>query len=170
VDRARKWRFVFAAVLAGSLLAGCLATPIGVVDPSLVGNWRGECELSLPVVFNPNQIPEDVERTRATVALAITIQEDATVTGAFGEATIEESVLKRNRGELGRSLNVATDYIIMDGYLSGPIVSGADESSRKAFSIPFNVVDEHMRGSLFWRQDRKYPFPLCVRLELERLP
>ena len=154
-------------VMLAILLAGCGATPIEVVEPSLVGMWHGECEISLPVVFNPADVPEDVERTRVTVALNITINADATVDGTVGEATIEESVLKRNRGELGRSLNMASDYIIIDGHLSGPLVSGADENEVKSFTIPFDVVDNQIQGGLMWLQTGKYPFPLCI-VELER--
>lgn len=168
--RARRVLFVVGAMLLGMLLNGCLATPIQEVDPSLTGTWHGECEFGLPIVFNPTQLPENVERTQATVTFDIIIHEDATVEGAIGDATIEESVLKHNRGELGQSLNIATDYLISDGYLSGPIVLGEDENDVKAFSIPFNLVDGHIRGSLFWRQEMKYPYPLCPNLDLERLP
>jgi len=58
---------------------------------------------------------------------------DAAAHGTVGEATLQESVLKRNRGELGRSLNMASDYIIIDGHLAGPIVFGADENDVKPF-------------------------------------
>ncbi len=149
------------------LLASCGATSIDQVDPSLIGTWHGECEISLPVVFNPDQLPDSVERTRQAVALDITIQEDATIKGTVGEANLEESLLKRNRGELGRRLNMASDYIIIDGHLSGPIVSGQDETELKSFTIPFDLIGDEIRGGLMWRQAWKYPFPLC-RVELER--
>ena len=149
------------------LLAGCSGTPIEVVDASLVGAWHGQCKIGLPVVFNPNQIPENVERTYTTVDLDITIHEDASVEGTLGEATLEECVLKLNRGDLGRALNMASDYIITDGYLSGPIVSGEDAEERKEFTIPFDLVDGHIQSWLMWLQTPKYPYPLC-QLDLER--
>ena len=152
---------VLVIVVLGILLASCGATPIKEVDPSVTGTWHGECEIGLPVVFNPAQLPDGVDRTRRVVALNITIHENAAVEGTVGEATIEGSVLKRNRGELGRSLNMASDYIIIDGYLSRPIVSGEDESDLKSFTIPFDLVDNQIQGGLMWRQAGKYPLPLC---------
>lgn len=151
----------------GFVLAGCGATTIKVVDPALVGTWHGECRMDLPVVFNPNQLPENVERTHTTVAVNITIYEDATVEGALGEATFKECRLKQNRGELGRMLNLATDYVVMDGYLAGPIVSGHDENDKKSFMMPFNLVEDHLQGGLNWQQQWKYPYPLCG-IDLER--
>jgi hypothetical protein len=154
-------------VMLGVLFGGCGARPVEETPASLVGTWQGECEISLPVVFNPAQLPEDVVRTRQAVALTITIHEDATVAGSVGEAELAESVLKRNRGELGQRLNVASDYIVIDGYLSGPIVAGEDEAERKSFTIPFDLVDDQLRGGLMWRQGWKYPLPLC-EVELDR--
>ena len=161
---------VLATFFISVLLAACITTPIEVVDGSLVGAWHGECEIGLPVVFNPNQIPESVERTYTTVDLDITIHEDAKVEGTLGEAILEECVLKLNRSDLGRALNMASDYIIVDGYLSGPIVSGEDAGDLKGFTIPFDLVDGHIQGGLMWLQTSKYPFPLCRQLDIERSP
>ena len=156
-----------AIVALGLVLTSCGATPIDVVDPALVGTWQGECRLDLPVVFNPNQIPEGVERSVTIAAVSITIFEDATVEGSIAEATFEDCVLKYNRGELGRTLNMATDYIIIDGHLAGPIVSGHDENETKSFTIPFNLVEGRIQGGLMWLQTGKYPYPLCD-IDLER--
>jgi len=143
------------------LLAGCGATPIETVEPSLAGTWRGECEINLPVVFDPTQLPDGVERTQRTLAMELTIHEDAAVDGTVGEATVKDSVLKRNRGEVGRRLNMASDYIITDGFLVGPLVSGADDNDRKSFTIPFNLVDNRIQSWIMWKQAWKYPYPLC---------
>lgn len=165
----KSWPGLWTVVVFGLLLAGCGATPIETVDPSLVGVWHGECVIDLPVVFDPTQLPEDVERTKTTIPLDITIHTDASVTGTIGEAKLDECVLKHNRSELGRRLNMASDYIIMDGYLSGPIVLGEDENDLKTFTIPFDLVDEHIEGGLMWLQEWKYPFPLCD-VDLARAP
>ena len=156
--------------VVGIVPAGCLATPIDVVDAALVGDWHGECTVGLPVLFDPSQIPEGVERTQTTVSLTLSIQEDATVGGTLGEATMEESVLKLNRGELGMALNMASDYIVTGGFLSGPIVRGEDEGDPKQFTIPFDVVDGHLQGGLMWLESPQYPFPLCAQVDLTRNP
>jgi len=153
--------YLLICAVLGLLLSSCGATPFDVVPAGVVGTWHGQCEIRLPVVFNPNQVPEGVERTRTTVDVEITIHEDATVEGQFGEATLQDSVIKQNRSDLGRQLKIANDYIIIDGHLSGPLVSGHDENDSKSFTVPFNVVDGHMKGSLMWREELKYPYPLC---------
>lgn len=144
-------------VFALLLLSGCLATPIETIDASLLGTWRGDATVRLPIRFAP---PPDEEREPdVTIPLAITLHDDARVTGTVGGAELADCVLKRNRGELGRRLNFATDYIVMDGYLAGPVVPG-DEELHKDLTIPFNVADGRMRGSVMWLQDWKYPSPL----------
>jgi hypothetical protein len=149
------------------LFTGCSDTPIAAVDESLMGSWYGHCEIGLPVVFDPTQLPANVERTQTTVDFELTIHEDATVQGRLGEATLQDCVLKQNRTDLGRALNLETDYIVIDGYLSGLIVSSQDEDEHKDFTIPFNLEDGRVQGSLMWLQAWKYPFPLC-RVDLER--
>ena len=150
-------------------MAGCGATPIEEVDPTLTGTWQGECAIKVPIVFNPTQLPDDVVRQEITVPMALTLHADATVEGWVGDATIEESVLMTNRGDLGRSLNIASDYIILNGHLAGAIVAGQDETEIKAFSIPFDVVDGQIHGGLMWRESWKYPLPLC-EVDLTRSP
>jgi hypothetical protein len=156
-----KWLRPLVVLVLSSVLAACLAAPIEVVDSALVGTWQGECEIDLPVLFDPSQLPAGVERTRTTVPLEFTIYEDAAVAGKFGAATLEESVLKFN-------LSGPKEYIITDGYLAGAIVPEADATEKKAFAVPFDLVDGHIQGAFMWQQQGKYPFPLCLRLELER--
>lgn len=153
----------------GLFIAACGATPIDVVAPALVGHWRGDCAINVPVVFNPTQLPDDVVRHAVTVTLALTIHADATVEGWVGDASIEESELMTNRGDLGRSLNIASDYIILNGHLAGAIVAGQDETESKAFSLPFDLVDGQIHGGLMWRESWKYPLPLCS-VDLARAP
>jgi hypothetical protein len=152
------------ATLAFALcvLSACLATPIDTVDPALLGTWQGESSVRPPIRFEP--APEEEREPEIAVPLALTIHDDATVTGTVGDAQLVDCVLKRNRTDLGRQLNMASDYIVMDGYLNGPIIPG-DEETRKEFTIPFNVVDGHMQGSVMWLKELKYPLPL-LRVDL----
>ena len=153
----------------GMLVTGCGATSIETVDPAVAGNWQGACAIDLPIVFDPTELPADVARRQVTVPLLITIHADATVDGMVGAATIEESVVKYNRSELGRSLRMASDYIIIDGHLAGPLVTDQDATAAKAFTIPFDVVDDHLIGGLMWLEPWKYPLPLC-QVDLTRRP
>ena len=156
---------IWMGAVAALLLVGCGATPISAVDAALAGVWQGEAAVRPPISFEPppKETPREPE---VAVPLAITIHEDARVTGTVGDAELVDCVLKRNRGDLGRQLNVASDYIIMDGYLDGPIIPG-DEELRKEFTIPFNIVDGHMQGSVMWLQPRKYPSPL-LRVDIAK--
>jgi hypothetical protein len=147
------------------LVAGCLARPLGSIPEPLLGAWHGEATVRLPIVFVPEPDDDPTDDVVLPVALDLIIHDDGTVTGTVGDAELVDCVLKQNRGELGRRLNMATDYIIMDGYLAGSIVA-EDEVPEKAFTIPFNIVDGQMRGSLFWVKEWKYPLPLMPRIVL----
>jgi len=150
-----------------TLVAGCLAQPLDAVPESRLGAWHGDATVRLPIVFVPEPDDDPSDDVVLPVALDLTIHDDGTVTGTVGDAELVDCVLKQNRGELGRRLNMATDYIIMDGYLAGPIVP-EDEVAEKAFTLPFTIVDGHMRGSLFWVKAWKYPLPLMPRIDLAK--
>ena len=154
--------FFFLATLG---IAGCGATPMDNVDASLLGTWQGKANVRPPISFVPPS--DDTPRQpEVTVPLKVTIHADARVTGSVGDAELVDCVLKYNRGELGRQLNLASDFIIMDGHLQGSIIPG-DEELHKDFTIPFNVVDGHIQGSIMWLQKGKYPSPL-MRVDLTR--
>ena len=149
------------------IMASCGAVPMSQVEAPLLGSWQGESMVRPPISFTPPPA-DSPEQPEVVVDIDITIHEDASLTGTVGGAQLKNSVLKRNRGDLGRRLNVATDYIIMDGYLDGPVIPG-DEELLKDFTIPFNLVDGRMKGSVMWLKDRKYPFPL-LRVDLAQEP
>jgi len=148
-----------------TLLTGCLARPMNTIPTPLLGTWHGDTTVRLPIVFVPEPNDDPSDNVRLPIAIDLTIHDDGTVTGTVGDAQLVNCVLKQNRGELGRRLNLATDYIIMDGYLSGAMVP-EDEEPEKALTIPFNIVDGHLRGTLFWVQTGKYPLPLLPQLDL----
>jgi len=150
-------------ILATLLVAGCGATPMEHVDASLLGTWHGAATVRPPISFVPPS--DDTPRQpEVAVSITVTIHDDARVTGAVGDAELVNCVLKYNRDELGRQLNIASDYIVIDGYLQGSIIPG-DEELYKDFTIPFNVVDGHIQGSIMWLQKGKYPSPL-MRVDL----
>lgn len=147
---------------------GCLARPMDTIPDTLLGAWHGDSTVRLPIVFAPEPDDDPTDDMVLPVAIDITIHADGKVTGTVGAAALTDCVLKQNRGELGRWLKLATDYIVMDGYLAGPIVP-EDETGEKAITIPFNLVDGRLRGSLFWGEAWKYPRPLLPQLELSKV-
>ncbi len=156
---------ILAFLIVATLLAGCLARPMETIPAPLIGTWHGESTVRLPIVFVPESDDDPSDDVRVPVAIELTIHDDGTVTGTVGDAELVECVLKQNRGELGRRLNMATDYIIMDGYLAGAVVP-EDETPEKDLTIPFNIVDDHLHGSLFWEKEWQYPLPLMPQIEL----
>ncbi len=154
-----------ALLVVATLLPGCLARPMDTIPKPLLGTWHGDTTVRLPIVFVPEPDDDPSDDVVLPVALTITIHDDGTVTGTVGDAQLVDCVLKQNRGELGRQLKLATDYIIMDGYLRGPIVP-EDETPEKNLTIPFNLVDGNLRGTLFWMKEGKYPLPLLPQIEL----
>ena len=71
---------------------------------------------------------------------------------------LKNGKLRRNRGAIGRKLNIKTDYIVT-GDLSGPVIA-AEKISRASVSIPLNfengdyVGGLHTNGSNFGGKDR----------------
>ena len=57
------------------------------------------------------------------VAVRLQLQRDASVTGKIGDAVLPKGRLRRNRGWLGRKLNIKTDYIV-HGRLTGTPFGG----------------------------------------------
>lgn len=159
--------FVVISLLLAGLISGCLAQPFESVPEELIGSWHGDSHVRLPITFNPTPDSDPTNDVVLPVAIDIAIHEDGTVTGVVGGAELRGCVLKQNRGVLGRQLNIATDYVIMDGTLEGPIVE-EDNVPEKGLSIPFNIVDTNIQGSLFWTKEWKYPLPLMPRIELEK--
>ncbi len=87
--------------------------------------------------------------TRAAdkVHMQLTIQSDGTVEGLVGDARFVDATCTLNRGDLGRKLNVKTDFIIR-GKLDGRIFAN-DPTSGKEVSLPFNLENGRIHGSLF---------------------
>lgn len=122
-------------LLVVTLVTGCLAQPMASIPAPLLGAWHGEATVRLPIVFVPEPDDDPSDDVVAPVAIDLTIRDEGTVTGTVGDAQLVDCMLKQNRGELGRRLNLATDYIVMDGYLRGAIVP-EDETPVKDLRFP----------------------------------
>jgi len=144
-----------------ALIFGSAAAP--KVPAHLVGVWAGNCEVYGS--FNRGQHGDDHPENR--ISIEIRINSDRTVEGTVGNAVLRDCRFKRNRGTIGRWLNFKTDFIVKSGYLDGRIVP-ADNETRREFTIPFNIVDGQLRGSVMTLKPWTYPFPVVPRLLLEK--
>ncbi len=82
----------------------------------LVGTWEGQTESFIQKWCQGGKFPVTFE-----------LHEDRTVEGRAGDATFHNASFRRNRGWLGRMLNLASDYIIeadLGGFLTGGVQCG----------------------------------------------
>lgn len=100
----------------------------------MVGHWKGEASIF-------------VNWTKAkTLVVDVRIGADDRVTGTIGDAQVVEGRLVENRGWLGRSLGVKTDYRVL-GRLDGRIIA-AENITRESVSLPLNFKDGVFEGGL----------------------
>lgn len=92
------------------LVASPLHAADEVVTKSMIGHWEGSARIVVDWC-KQQQLPVSIE-----------IHSDGSVTGKVGDATLKNGQLSRNRGWIGRKLNLARDYAIR-GDLTGPVVA-----------------------------------------------
>lgn len=121
----------------------------------IIGTWEGNGVLFLPLAKEPppSKFPDD------SPLITLTINDDGTVDGNIGNAVLKNCVAKSNRGWFGRWLNIKTDYIIKNGYLEGSL-SPVDSVQIKKFTMPFNVKDGKIAGTVMQIFRWNYPKPL----------
>lgn len=86
-----------------------------------------------------------------------------------GGARLSRCAVRKNRGWLGKKLNVKTDYIIR-GYLEGSVVP-RDAGGTRKIAMPFNLRDGKLTGGLAALTQRWWeccPSWLFVRLSLPK--
>jgi hypothetical protein len=89
--------------------------------------------------------------------------------GFSGGARLSRCFVKKNRGWLGKKLNIKTDYIVR-GYLEGSVVT-RDVGGTRKIAMPFNVRDGKLTGGLAALTQRWWeccPSWLFSRLNLRR--
>lgn len=115
---------------------------------------------SVPVTVREGHFGDfEFIRSTSPVTMQLVIAENGTVTGNIGGATLAMATCATNRGDLGRALNIKTDYIIQ-GTLTGNIFPG-DNYSEKQISIPFNIDSTVLRGSIFHTFNNGGLFPIA---------
>jgi hypothetical protein len=132
---------------------------------SLAGTWSAKSEVFADFKKGkyPSEYPEDL------IDITIQINRDATVDGKVGDATLKDCWIKKNRSWFGRWLNIKTDFIICKGTIDGKVVP-EDKLTSRRFTIPFNIVDGKMRGSIMLLYKWKYPYPMFPRMMLKKEP
>lgn len=106
----------------------------GDVPAGIAGTWSGDARIIVRWCH------------QTSLPVAVTIHVNGAVTGKVGDATLVEAHFRRNRGWLGRKLNVKTDYIIT-GKLNGPIIAN-EEITRSRVSIPIHLERDNIAGGL----------------------
>ena len=140
-----------------------LASGVPAVS-DLAGQWQGKSRftgISYEEATQKTVMPQDVETV-------LHISADGKVTGRVGGAELSDCVVKKNRGWLGRLLNIETDFLIR-GQIIGAVVPGS-ESGTHTISAPFNLPDNRIKGSMFITYPFKYPYPFLHGLRLSREP
>jgi len=114
--------------------AGCSRAGESIVTPAMIGHWEGTAHI----------VVAWCQHTK--LAVKLDIHADGSVTGTVGDAKLTDGHFLRNRGWLGRKLNLWSDYIITGG-LDGPIVA-ADGITRSRVGIPLNFTDGMFEGGV----------------------
>jgi hypothetical protein len=104
-------------------------------DRSLVGRWSGGADVIVAWSTQPR------------LEVALEIRRDGSVSGRVGDAVLVRGTVQRNRGAFARLFGAGTDFVIR-AELLGEVLR-APHSTRARVSIPFNVVNGELRGSVF---------------------
>jgi hypothetical protein len=125
----------------------------------MIGTWTNTVEVFGPFKVQPypSQAPEDHQ------TVTVTINADGTVSGKIGAAVFKNCSVSRNRGWLGKNLNVKTDYIIQGGTLEGK-VTPKDPGTNSKFTIPFNLEKGTLKGTIMLLPK----YPLTRPLDLKK--
>ena len=157
----RPFARLLAALVLVPLFTSCATAGSAVPDQRLIGHWEGQDRfdgMSRDEIVQHRAKVQDVE-TEFSIAA------DGRVTGHVGGAELSGCTVESNRGWLGRSLHLKTDFIIR-GRLYGAVVPGS-EAGIHEINAPFNLVGTRMDGTLFViRGAFEYPYP-TLRLRLD---
>jgi hypothetical protein len=148
------------------LLVAMIALPVlahagkqNFPPPELVGTWACSVEIFGPFKAEtyPSKHPDDTQE------VTITINADGTVEGKIGNAIFKNASVHKNRGWIGRKLNLKTDFIVSGGTLKGK-VTPRDKGTDSKFTIPFNMEEETLKGIIMLLPK----FPLTRQMNLEK--
>ena len=105
-----------------------------IVTSAMVGHWEGNARIIVTWCH------------QTSLPVKLDIRADGSVTGTVGDAKLTEGFFERNRGWLGRTLNLATDYIVR-GNLDGAIVA-TEGITRSEVMIPLDFSGRKFAGGI----------------------
>ena len=122
----------------------------------LSGSWQGRA--------NDFNTVKRVDSLHPCISLSIA--DNGKARAKVGSASISNATVVRNRCSIERFLKLKTDYLI-EGVLNGQVnfydtLNYVDQK----ISIPFNVINDTLRGTLFVNKPWEYPLPVIPKLEL----
>jgi len=100
------------------------------------------------------------------VLMSLFIDSKGKVCGMVGGATFEGCTVTQNRGWIERQLGIKTDFLIK-GMLKGNTFE-KDTLVNKDISIPFNIINSELKGSLFL-VTKGDSFPIISTLKLQKI-
>lgn len=100
----------------------------------MVGHWEGSAKIIVVWCRQP------------TLRVVVHIEPDGSVSGKVGDALLTKGRLVRNRGWIGRKLNLKTDFLVT-GALTGSTVE-AEGIKRARVNIPLNFTGTTFVGGL----------------------
>jgi hypothetical protein len=115
-------------------------------DPAMIGTWSGDAQ----IVVNWTD--------QASIHVRLDIVADGSVSGQVGDAQLKKGRMARNRGAIGRLLQIKTDYIV-SGELHGRVIA-SEHVQRDGVKMPLNWDGNvfsgglHTSGSAFGGADR----------------
>lgn len=114
----------------------------------IVGKWSGNHVVTVRTKDNDNHFV--FTKAPDSLKFFIEIEANGIVSGKIGNAAMTACKIDKNRGEIGKTLNLATDFVIT-GNLSG-IIFAEDDLPSKHISIPINLNNNILDGSLFQKE------------------
>jgi len=123
-------RLLATVVLMLPVLSSCASK--SVLTTSQIGHWEGSARIIMTWCHQTNLL------------VKLDIEADGSVTGTVGDARLMEGRFLKNRGGLGRKLNIEIDYIIK-GHLDGLIVA-AEGITRARVMMPLNFDGGSIKG------------------------
>jgi hypothetical protein len=114
------------------------------VPTTLIGKWESKQTVKVRTKENGKYV---FISAPDSIVFQFEIDGNGNVSGHLGDAIFENCKVSKNRGNLGRTLNLATDYVIK-GNLNGAIFS-SDPHLTKEISAPFDIKNNKMEGSFF---------------------